>query len=400
MKTYDLVLFGATGFTGRQTAHLLAAEATGLRWAIAGRSEAKLAALQAELPKGVDTLVADGRDAAAMSRLAAEARVVASTAGPFALYSDALVAACVLHKTHYCDITGETPWVRRLIDAHHAKAEAEGTRIVPMCGFDSVPSDLGAWLVADALRARGEQTGAVRAAFKMRTGMINGGTLASTLAMAEREGPRQFTDPILLHPAPLRTRAERERHRDDRRIRRDPELGAVTAPFVMAAVNTRVVRRSAALLAQRGDGYGPDFTYQEFLATRSRRQAWAMAAGLGGLAALLALPPGRALLRWLGPDPGEGPSEEDIHGGYTSAVHVGEGSGGSLARAELTVHGDPANKATVRFLVSSALLLCGESLSGAGGVITPAVAFGGALVGDLRERGLSWTVSADERHPR
>lgn len=393
MKPYDLVLFGATGFTGRQTAHLLAAEATGLKWAIAGRSEEKLAALAAELPVEVDTITADGRDAAAMSQLAASTRVVCSTAGPFSLYSDVLVAACVLHGTHYTDITGETPWVRRLIDTHHAKAAAEGTRIVPMCGFDSVPSDLGAWLVADALRARGEDTLSVRAAFKMKVGAVNGGTLASALAIAEQSGPRAFTDPVYLHPAPLRTKAERTRHADDRSIRFDEQLDTVTAPFVMAAVNTRVVRRSNALFDEAGQAYGPEFTYQEFQATRNRRQAWGMALGLGSVGSLLAISPGRALIRALGPSPGEGPTPHDIEHGYTAATHVGAGSGGSVVRAKLRYDGDPANKATVRFLVSSTLLLCGDTLTSPGGVITPAVAFGGQLVAHLRDNGVSWDVA-------
>jgi short subunit dehydrogenase-like uncharacterized protein len=393
MKTYDLVLFGATGFTGRQTAHLVAKEARGLTWAIAARNAEKLAALAAELPVKVDTLVADGRDAAAMSKLAASTRVVCSTAGPFSLYSDVLVAACVLHGTHYTDITGETPWVRRLIDTHHDKAAAEGTRIVPMCGFDSVPSDLGTWLVADALRAKGEETGAVRAAFKMKVGAVNGGTLASALAIAEQSGPRAFTDPVFLHPPPLRTKAERTRHADDRRIRWDEHLGTVTAPFVMAAVNTRVVRRSHALLEGAGQGYGSGFTYQEFQATRNRRQAWAMALGLGGLGALLAMWPGRALVRAFGPNPGEGPTPHDIEHGYTAATHVGVGSGGSVVTAKLRYEGDPANKATVRFLVSATRLLCGDSLTSPGGLLTPAVAFGGQLVDDLRAHGMQWDVS-------
>ena len=306
-RNYDLVLFGATGFTGQQAATLIAREMPDLRWAVAGRNEAKLRALADSLPVSVDVVVADGSSAAEMSALAVSTRVVCSTAGPFALYSDALVAACVLHQTHYCDITGETPWVRRLIDAHHEKASAEGTRIVPMCGYDSVPSDLGAFLVARALQQAGESCEDTRASMTIKGG-LNGGTLASALAMSEREGPAAFVDGILLHPPELRTEAERKRHRDDRSIRWDPELEVYTAPFVMAAVNTRVVRRSAALLHQRGEGYGEAFTYNEFLGTRSRASAYSMAAGLAGLGLLLAGPPGRWLLRTFGPAPGEGPS--------------------------------------------------------------------------------------------
>ncbi|MCO4746714.1 MAG: saccharopine dehydrogenase NADP-binding domain-containing protein [Proteobacteria bacterium] len=391
-KTYDLVLFGATGFTGVQAAHLFDVEARGMSWAIAGRNRDKLESLKAELDSDVGVIVADGRDAAAMSELAASTRVVCSTAGPFALYSDALVAACVLHKAHYCDITGETPWVRRLIDAHHDKAEADGTKIVPMCGFDSVPSDLGAWLVAHTLRERDEQTTTVRAAFKMKAG-LNGGTLASALTSSVHESPRAFIDPILLHPADLRTPAERDRHQDDRKMAYDEALGVVTAPFVMAAVNTRVVRRSNALLSEEGHGYGDSFSYQEFLGVKSRRQAWLVAAGLGSLAGLLATPPGRWLLKRFGPDPGEGPSDEQMDGGYTSAVHVGVGSKGTVVKAKLTYPGDPGNRATLRFLVSAALLLCdADKLPKRAGVLTPATAFGASLMDALHAKDVSWTA--------
>ena len=154
-RPFDVVLYGATGFVGRQTAHYFADHAQGVRWAIAGRSAPRLEALRADLGAASPAIVvADADDAAALDTLAAQTRVVLSTAGPFARYGSELVAACVRQATHYVDITGETPWVRRMIDRHHEDAAARGIRIVPGCGFDSVPSDLGAWLVARALQQR------------------------------------------------------------------------------------------------------------------------------------------------------------------------------------------------------------------------------------------------------
>ena len=144
-RAFDVVLYGATGFVGRQTVAYFAEHAGGLRWALAGRSAARLEAVRAECgpgAAGAGIIVADAQDAAALDQLAMQARVVLSTAGPFALYGSALVAACVAHRTHYVDITGETPWVRTLIDQHHERAAQDGTRIIPCCGFDSVPSDL------------------------------------------------------------------------------------------------------------------------------------------------------------------------------------------------------------------------------------------------------------------
>ena len=153
----DVVLYGATGFVGRQTVAYFAAHAGGLRWALAGRNYDKLAAVRANAGPGATDagiVVADASDGQALAALAGDARVVLSTAGPFALHGSLLVAACVAQRTHYVDITGETPWVRELIDRHHEHAMADGTRIIPCCGFDSVPSDLGAWLAVTALRER------------------------------------------------------------------------------------------------------------------------------------------------------------------------------------------------------------------------------------------------------
>ncbi len=176
-RKYDLVLYGASGFTGRQMVEYCRRTApAGLRWAIAGRNRAKLEAINAT---GVDVLIADSQDSAALDSIAASTRVVATTAGPFSLYGSELVTACVRRRTHYCDITGETPWIRNLIDRHHANAAANGTRIVPTCGFDSIPSDFGAWLTAKHIREDLHSKCVSMAAYFKLGGGINGGTLAS-----------------------------------------------------------------------------------------------------------------------------------------------------------------------------------------------------------------------------
>ena len=182
-RPFDVILYGATGFVGRQTARYFAEHAPGVRWAVAGRSANKLKALAARFAQAnPGIVVADADDAEALDALAARARVVLSTAGPFARYGSELVAACVRHGTHYVDITGETPWIRRMIDLHHIAAVKNGARIVPACGFDSVPSDLGGWLVANALREQhGEACASVKACFSMRGG-LNGGTAASMMS--------------------------------------------------------------------------------------------------------------------------------------------------------------------------------------------------------------------------
>lgn len=211
-RAYDVVLYGATGFVGRQTVAYFAAHAKGLRWALAGRNREKLEAVRAAAgpqAAAAGIVVADASDSAALCALANDTRVVLSTAGPFALYGSALVAACVAARTHYVDITGETPWVRDLIDRHHAQAARDGTRIIPCCGFDSVPSDLGAWLVRQPFQEMGVPCIRVKACFSLRGG-FNGGTLASALNMLDAGQTRRMADPYLLSPASQRPRASPE----------------------------------------------------------------------------------------------------------------------------------------------------------------------------------------------
>ena len=205
-KKYDVILYGASGFVGRQTVAYFATHpevrAKRLRWALAGRSGSKLEAVRESIPgaKKAGIVVAEAHDTAAMDALAASTRVVLSTAGPFALYGSELVAACVRHGTHYVDITGETPWVKGLIDQHDAQAKKSGARIIPFCGFDSIPSDLSAWLAHHAMREQfDEDCVRVKVAFSLRGG-FNGGTLASMFNMLEQGQMAQMADPFLLNP--------------------------------------------------------------------------------------------------------------------------------------------------------------------------------------------------------
>ncbi len=399
IKPYDVVLYGASGFVGRQTVAHFAAHAGGLRWALAGRNRHKLEAVRAaagEGASGAGILVADAADDTALDALAASTRVVLSTAGPFALYGSKLVNACVAHRTHYVDITGETPWVRSLIDAHHAQAARDGTRIVPCCGFDSVPSDLGAWLLAMHFAALGEPCMQVKAGFSLRGG-FNGGTLASALNMLDEGQTQRMADPWLLNPAgdyPATTALDE----DPFAPHHDADFNAWLGPFFMGPVNTRVVRRSAALL-----GYGPQFHYQEYLRVGRGPAAALTAAGVsaGMIAsqAALRLAPLRYLARRLAPAPGEGPSEARMDRGSFRCELVGHGVNGSTARATVASRGDPGNRATTQMVCEAALALAGDAakLPGGkkrGGVLTPASALGDLLVQRLRTVGMTFALQA------
>ncbi|MBK9236708.1 MAG: saccharopine dehydrogenase NADP-binding domain-containing protein [Rhodoferax sp.] len=400
-RRYAVVLYGATGFVGRQTVAYFAAHpelaSSGQRWALAGRNADKLEQVRSAcgVERQTDILIAGADDRAALDVLARSTAVVLSTAGPFDLYGSALVAACVQHGTHYVDITGETPWVQRLIARHHATAAGTGTRIVPFCGFDSVPSDLGAWLLMQAMQQRhGEPCVDVKAAFTVRGG-LNGGTMASMLNILGSAQAAAFDDPFLLSPTAGRP-TDVSRHADPVRPRRDADFKAWLAPFFMGPINTRVVRRSAALL-----GYGESFHYQEYLRLGEGPLAAAAAASLS-----LSMGLGQRALAWSGvrtlaaslaPKPGEGPSEAAMNGGSFGCELVGTSASGRQLRARIADQGDPGNRATTKMVCESALCLALEPSAlpgepGFGGVLTPASAFGAVLVERLRRAGMTLVV--------
>ena len=378
-RDLDLVLQGSTGFTGRLAAAELAQHApAGLRWAVAGRDAAKVTALAAE--HGVPGVVADGLDAAAVDALAARARVVLSCAGPFSRYGTPLVEACVRHGTHYADLTGEMPWMRQLIDRFHAPCAERGTALVPASGFDCVPTD-----AAVHAFAAGGRAGAVTGFFRMRGG-LNGGTLASGIAIFEQWAPEDFAHPHLLDPDPAAGLAAAPPAPQRSGVFRAGALGGWAAPFIMAPVNERVVRRSAALLRGTPEAYGPEFRYDEHLLTRGRLGAHGMGALLGLANRMLARRGGRALLRRFGPRPGQGPSARSIEGGFAELTLVD----GALDEPDRVRRwswgGDPGNRVTVRCLVQTGLALAaGEARRG--GVLTPAAAFGPGLLRRLEAAG-------------
>src|SRR5262245_10636321 len=253
-RDYDVLLYGAGGFTGRQTVAYFTAHApAGLRWAMAGPRRETLEAARREarpaLPDA-DLIVAPSQDQAAVDAVVARSRIVLSTAGPFALYGTPLVDACVRFHTHYVDITGETPWMREIAARYHEPAAANGTRVIPCCGFDSIPSDLGAWLMSRYIReAVGASCAEVRAYFRFRGG-LNGGTVASLLNMLRNPSPPE---------AKVQSKPRDTRTRPIKAPCYDAELGAWIGPFVMAPTNTQVVRRSLTLFEQWHEPYGRNF---------------------------------------------------------------------------------------------------------------------------------------------
>lgn len=399
----DLVVIGATGFTGRQAAAYLAAHAPGdLRWALAGRSAEKLERVRRDLGAAHaerELCVLDTRDRDAVDALVSRARVVLTTAGPYTVLGSEVLGACARHGVDYVDITGETPWVAEMIAQWHDTARDTGARIVPFCGFDSVPSDLGAWMMVDWIRQQwGQPTREVQAVFKARGG-FNGGTAASALGSLERGEGRLLSQRFLLDPPGTeRAAGVQERSRDLSGPVALDFVGGWVAPFFMAPINTRVVRRSQALLAARGQDYGPEFTYQESMwagrGVKGRLAALQVTAAMGLVVGLGQAAWGRSLMRRFVPEPGEGPSEATMDNGFFQCQLWAEAADGRTVQGLVHGDGDPGNRCTVRFLCEAALALClqSEELVREGGVLTPASALGRPYLERLRAAGMRWEV--------
>lgn len=395
MKDFDLVLFGATGFTGRLVADYLAAapgrEGRSIHWAIAGRNEQKLDAISRQLAH-VPVLVADALDPQSCRAIAERTRTVCSTVGPYGRYGSALVAACAEAGTHYCDLTGEVNWMREMIDAHHARAAQTGARIVHACGFDSIPSDLGTWAAQQAhIDRHGHPAHAITAAYGPVKGGMSGGTAASGFTLAEAMSDpavrRVLRNPYALDPEP---EAPHPPAPDNKRPGWDARLGMFIVPFFMADTNSPVVRRSHALA---GYPWGKDFTYREVMSTPGTARGLVMAAtitaGLAGLAAAMKRPRLRGLLEKRAPKSGEGPDAETRAAGHWKVQFVADDRPFYVAGDPA---GDPGYASTTKMLGESALCLTFDALGSPGGVLTPSTAMGGALVDRLRRAGLTFAA--------
>ncbi len=395
-RQFDVVVFGATGFTGKLVAkYLVERYGVGgeLRWAIAGRSSGKLEAVRSELgdeAADLDIIVADSGNQDALAAMAASTRVVLTTVGPYALYGSALVAACVEAGTHYCDLAGETQWIRRMIDAHQERAAETGARIVHCCGFDSIPSDLGVmFLQQQAQATRGEYCSKIALYVKATKGSLSGGTLASMTNIMEEARQDRSVMKILADPYALNPAAERNGPdgADQRDLHFDAAVNSWTAPFLMAGINTRIVRRSHAL---SGYPWSREFRYREATLTGSgtsgRIKGAMLAMIMGGLVLGLSMRPTRNLLQKLFlPAPGEGPSPKAQEAGFFNLLLVGHFADGSQLRAKVTGDRDPGYGSTSKMLAESAVCLAKDDLATAGGIWTPATAMGDALLRRLRD---------------
>ncbi|WP_306363153.1 trans-acting enoyl reductase family protein [Nocardia sp. CC227C] len=407
-REFDLVLFGATGFVGKLTAEYLAEAApAGARIALAGRSESKLAAVRAELGAAAadwPLVVADSSDQASLDALAARTKVVVTTVGPYLRYGLPLVRACAENGTHYADLTGEPLFIRECIDRFGDKAAETGAKIVNSCGYDSIPSDLSVYQLYR--RSVADNTGELTdttlvASFK---GGVSGGTVDSGRAMMEAIAADPAKASIMSHPyslSPDKSLDPAVGRQTDQALARassiDPSLDGWVATFVMAAHNTKVVRRSNGLL---GWPYGKNFRYREVMSVGSSTAAPLVAAGLaGGIVATMAagavlsrVAMGRRLLDRMVPKPGTGPSESARRRGWFTMRTFAHTTSGAKYVCTFAGQGDPGYQATSVMLGQSGLALAFDTLPEIAGILTPASAMGDALTERLRAAGMTIEV--------
>ncbi len=401
-REFDIVLLGASGFTGQLVAEYLLSQygESDLKWAMAGRNQAKLEAIRDTLSGGesIPIQVADTSDQEALNALAARTRVVCTTVGPYALYGSGVVEACALKGTHYCDLTGEVQWMRKMIESHQTIAKASGARIVHTCGFDSIPSDLGVLFLQEQMRSKhGVSAGHIKYRTVDFAGGFSGGTVASMINMMEEAAVdpklmKMMADPYVLMPEGAPRGTDKN---DQTGAVYDEDFQRWTLPFMMAAINTRVVRRSNALM---NFAYGEDFNYDEAVLAPEGQgglKSRLAAAAMSSSTLVLAIRPLQAMAKRFLPKPGEGPSKEQREKGYFDillhAKHRDDAD--KDMRARVTGDRDPGYGSTSKMLAECAVCLAQDELTAEGGFWTPASAMGMTLVERLvANAGLTFDV--------
>ena len=401
MREFDLIVFGATGYTGRLVVTaLLEFPESDVRVAMAGRSLKKLEQVRASIAErfpeaaALALVVADVHDPESMEAMAKRTRVVCTTVGPYALLGDALVAACVAQGTDCCDLTGEVHWMRKNIDAFHQEAQEKRCRIVHAAGFDSIPFDIGVYAIQQHAIARwGASASKVRTVTGKMKGGFSGGTIASMTSLFERIRTDRSMLRLMGNPYALVPGGTGPDRNDSRAVEYAEDHGTWTAPFIMAGCNTRVVRRSHHL---QGQPWGEDFSYAESMGTGRGLRGWLRAQWmrflLGVLVSALAVRWTRRLV--VGsvlPKPGDGPSPSRRAKGHFAA-HIVATRNEQTLRLDVLGQGDPGYLATSRMLAQTALALASDDLPQMYGVLTPGAFMGDALLKRLPTVGIRFQL--------
>ena len=387
---FDIVVYGATGFTGRLVAEYLASHYKGddnLKWAMAGRSKEKLASVRDAIGAPAETplIVADASDAASLQAMVDQTKSIVTTVGPYLLYGNELVAACAASGTDYFDLCGETPWMRRMIDAHEATARRSGARIVFSCGYDSLPFELGVFCCEEAAKKTfGTPVSRVKGRIRAMKGTFSGGTAASSKALFEAAAKDQSLVALMRDPFSLTPGFQGPKQPPGNRAMLDDDLQVWLPPFFMANINTRNVHRSNMLM---GFPYGRDFVYDEMEIAGPGEEGEALARRIMAANNKMAT---SAL-----PKPGEGPSKEERESGYYDLLFVGIAPDGRQVRVSVRGDRDPGYGSTSKMIAECAICLLRDAPEVAAGIWTPGAAMGDRLIKRLVDHaGITFSVES------
>lgn len=407
-RPYAVVLYGATSFVGKITAHYLteflsnAKDKSGanVTWAIAGRDEEKLNELQSKLASKVDIIIANSNDEASLDDMTKQSQVIISTVGPYLKYGEPLIKSCAANGTDYVDLTGEAIFIKDMMDKYQDTAKQSGARIVNSCGFDSIPSDLGVYFTQTHAEERfGEPCDVIHMRVKAAKGGLSGGTIASMATIFEEVGEDKSRRKQVANPYLLNDDKDAPNVRQDNvsKPEYDSEHKRWLAPFVMASINTRIVHRTNQLLDYE---YGRNFKYDEAMwmkdGVKGQLSSYAMSAGLFGFATAMMIKPSRELLsKHVLPKSGSGPSKEEQENGYFDIRLFGQTANNETIHTKVTGDKDPGYGSTSRMLAQAALCLAQDVSKNdvGGGFWTPASAMGDKLLTRLKAHsGLSFEV--------
>ncbi len=382
-REYDLIIYGASGFTGRLAVEYLDENYSDLNWAIAGRNEDKLVNISNNSKCKPDYFIADSEDSENLLKIASKTRVIASLAGPFNKYSDNLVAQCVEAGTHYLDITGENIWVRDLIDKHHEEAEKKQIKIIPSCGYDSIPSDMGCFYLQRSLNQELQRIDG----YHRGNGGVSGGTIESAFSMRNYKSKYSMGHPFLLNSKEYIKTQNISENKDNFKIKYINDIELWSAPFVMAIANTRVVRRSSEIHDKNQASYGSEFKYQEYMMLKKYSSAFLVTAGLA-VFGLMLISPISGLFRKLFTKAGNGPDKKTRENGWFESIFIGKSKNNEKYKLRMFCKGDPGYKSTAKLICESALCLAlnRENLpnTNAGGVLTTSTGLGLTLIDRLK----------------
>ena len=392
-REYDIIIWGASGFTGRLVAEYLYKNynAKDLNWAIAGRDELKLSSIREKfLDNTIPIVLGDSFDEKSLNEMTRTTKVVCSTVGPYAKYGSLLVKSCVNNKTHYCDLAGEAQWIRKMIDLHHEEAKNNEVKIVNSCGFDSIPSDMGVYFIYKNILKK-------NLSIKMRVtgakGGYSGGTYASMQniikeASINKEIRRNLTNPYGLNPIGEQSGMDKS---DLRSVIYDSKIKTWISPFLMAGINTKIVRRSNAL---SNYNYGKEFKYDEAVMAGSGFKGRLNGIILSIPLIFLAAKPGslfNKIFNFFSPKPGEGPNKKERESGYFNLRFFVFQEKSDTAIFKVTGDRDPGYGSTSKMLAESAICLAKDNLDNKFGVLTPSYAMGDHILNRLISKaGLSF----------